>query len=154
MPKSKVVNDFIYTKARMHLLAFDSTVWIGLLQTNAQSAYDKDEWAFSDYESVNLPPEFGDMTVGGELPLYTYNFTTPTERWHFFYFNTEPWYNRQEAIDLCALTGSHFPYLLHKSEHDRLIALLKVYAPMWLAAKEENDYPGYYDPSGMWLDFA
>nr|XP_026696064.1 uncharacterized protein LOC108950931 isoform X3 [Ciona intestinalis] len=126
MPKSKVVNDFIYTKARMHLLAFDSTVWIGLLQTNPQNFYEKDEWAFSDYESVNLPPEFGDMTVGGELPLYTYNFTTLTERWHFFYFATEPWYNRQEAIDHCALTGSHFPYLLHKSEHDRLIELLKV----------------------------
>nr|XP_026693796.1 uncharacterized protein LOC100179877 isoform X2 [Ciona intestinalis] len=154
MPKTKARNDFIYTKARMHLLAFGSTVWIGLLRTNPQSVYEKAEWAFSDYESVNLPPDFGDMTVGGELPLYTYNFTTLTERWHFFYFNTEPWYNRQEAIDHCTLTGSHLPYLLDKSEHDRLIALLKVYAPIWLAAKEENDYPGYYDPSGMWLDFA
>ncbi|XP_078487509.1 uncharacterized protein LOC108950931 [Ciona intestinalis] len=154
MPKTKVVNDFIYTKARMHLLAFDSTVWIGLLQTNPQSFYEKDEWAFSDFNSVNLPPDFGDMTVGGELPLYTYNFTTQTERWHFFYFAAEPWYNRQEAIDVCALTGSHLPYLLDKSEHDRLIELLKVYSPIWLRERNLKGYPVYHDFNGMWLDFT
>uniref|UniRef100_H2XUR6 C-type lectin domain-containing protein n=1 Tax=Ciona intestinalis TaxID=7719 RepID=H2XUR6_CIOIN len=126
MPKTRSRNTVIYQLANGYLGEFGDAAWVGMRQTNPQSVYDEDKWAFVDNELISLSPKFGDMTAGGQIPLYTYNFTTKTERWHFFYHEDPMRLNRSEAADFCARTGSHLPYLQDYDEYNAIGKKLNV----------------------------